>query len=156
MSFIVELNASANIFYLLKHLLLLNLVIFKLMCNNLIFDSVAAYLSLYPSSLQEPSRTTADNNSPSTTDERRRHEGNPLPLRGPIPSVGIHRCELAWCTPPSSPMLKPSWDLHCIASFTVGSHATTRASGAVTALVRASSASQDVSRCGLGRAGRWL
>jgi hypothetical protein len=38
MSLIVTLNASANIFYLLKNLLLLNLVIFKLKCNNLIFN----------------------------------------------------------------------------------------------------------------------
>jgi hypothetical protein len=38
MSLIIELNASANIFYLLNHLLLLNIVIFKLKCNNLIFN----------------------------------------------------------------------------------------------------------------------
>jgi hypothetical protein len=35
---VVELNASANIFNLLKHLLLLNLVIFKLECKNLIVN----------------------------------------------------------------------------------------------------------------------
>jgi hypothetical protein len=35
MSLIVELNTSANMFYLLKHLLLLILLIFKLKCNNL-------------------------------------------------------------------------------------------------------------------------
>jgi hypothetical protein len=46
MSLIVELNASINMFYLLKHLLLLNLVIFKLMCNNLTFNKI---LSLYAS-----------------------------------------------------------------------------------------------------------
>jgi hypothetical protein len=40
MSLIVELNASVNMFYLLKHLLLLNLVIFKLKCNNLIFNEI--------------------------------------------------------------------------------------------------------------------
>jgi hypothetical protein len=33
-SFDVELNASANVFYLLKHLLLLNLAIFKQKCNK--------------------------------------------------------------------------------------------------------------------------
>jgi hypothetical protein len=38
MSLIIELNASANAFYLLKHLLLLNLVIFKLKCHNLIVN----------------------------------------------------------------------------------------------------------------------
>jgi hypothetical protein len=36
-SLIVGLNVSANMFYLLKHILLLNLVIFKLKCNNLNF-----------------------------------------------------------------------------------------------------------------------
>jgi hypothetical protein len=40
MSLIIELNASANMFYLLKHLLLLILVIFKLKCNNLIFNEI--------------------------------------------------------------------------------------------------------------------
>jgi hypothetical protein len=40
MSFIVELNASTNMFYLLKHIPLLNLVIFKLKCNNLIFNEI--------------------------------------------------------------------------------------------------------------------
>jgi hypothetical protein len=40
MSLIVELNASTNVFYLLKHLLLLNLVIFKLKCNYLIFIEI--------------------------------------------------------------------------------------------------------------------
>jgi hypothetical protein len=35
MPFIIEWNASANMFYLLKHLLLLILVISKLKCNNL-------------------------------------------------------------------------------------------------------------------------
>jgi hypothetical protein len=50
MSLIVELNASANMFYFLKHLLLLNLVIFNLKCNNLIFNEIlilcASYMSL--------------------------------------------------------------------------------------------------------------
>jgi hypothetical protein len=46
MSLIVELNASANMLYLLKHLQLLNIVIFKLMCNNLTFNEI---LSLYAS-----------------------------------------------------------------------------------------------------------
>jgi hypothetical protein len=40
MSLIIVLNASANMFYLLKHLLLLNLVIFKLKCNNLTFNEI--------------------------------------------------------------------------------------------------------------------
>jgi hypothetical protein len=47
---VVELNASTNVFYLLKHLLLLNLVIFKLKCNNLIFNKImilnASYVCL--------------------------------------------------------------------------------------------------------------
>jgi hypothetical protein len=40
MPFIVELNFSTNMFYLLKHPLLLNLVIFKLKCNNLIVNEI--------------------------------------------------------------------------------------------------------------------
>jgi hypothetical protein len=40
MSLIAELNASTNVFYLLKQLLFLNLVIFKLKCNNLIFNEI--------------------------------------------------------------------------------------------------------------------
>jgi hypothetical protein len=44
---IVELNASANIFYLLKHLLLLNHVIFKLKCNNLILNEIMVLNALY-------------------------------------------------------------------------------------------------------------
>jgi hypothetical protein len=47
MSLIVELNASANIFYLLKHLLLLNHVIFKLKCNNLILNEIMVLNALY-------------------------------------------------------------------------------------------------------------
>jgi hypothetical protein len=50
MSLIIKLNASANIFYLLKHLLLLILVIFKLKCNKLIFNEIiilnASYVCL--------------------------------------------------------------------------------------------------------------
>jgi hypothetical protein len=34
-------------FYLLKHLLLLNLVIFKLKCNNLIFNGMMVLNALY-------------------------------------------------------------------------------------------------------------
>jgi hypothetical protein len=34
-------------FYLLKHLLLLNLVIFKLKCNNLIFNEITILNALY-------------------------------------------------------------------------------------------------------------
>jgi hypothetical protein len=47
MSLIVALNASTNMFYLLKHLLLLNLVIFKLKCNNLIFNEILVLYALY-------------------------------------------------------------------------------------------------------------
>jgi hypothetical protein len=50
MSLIIKLNASANMFYLLKHLLLLILVIFKLKCNKLIFNEIiilnASYVCL--------------------------------------------------------------------------------------------------------------
>jgi hypothetical protein len=38
MPLIIEWNASANMFYLLKHFLLLLIVIFKLKCNNLFFQ----------------------------------------------------------------------------------------------------------------------
>jgi hypothetical protein len=34
-------------FYLLKHLLLLNLIIFKLKCNNLIFNKILVLYALY-------------------------------------------------------------------------------------------------------------
>jgi hypothetical protein len=47
MSLIIELNASANMFYLLKHLMLLNLVIFKLKCNNLILNEIMILNALY-------------------------------------------------------------------------------------------------------------
>jgi hypothetical protein len=40
MPLIIEWNASANMFYLLKQLLLLNLIIFILKCNNLIFNEI--------------------------------------------------------------------------------------------------------------------
>jgi hypothetical protein len=40
-------NASANMFYLLKHLLLLILIIFKLKCNNLIFNEIVILNALY-------------------------------------------------------------------------------------------------------------
>jgi hypothetical protein len=46
MSLIIELNASTNMFYFLKHLLLLNLVIFKLKCNSFTLNEI---LSLYAS-----------------------------------------------------------------------------------------------------------
>jgi hypothetical protein len=56
-SYDVELNASANKFYLLKHLLLLNLIIFKLKCNNLTFNEMlilyASYVCLLHSSFIE-------------------------------------------------------------------------------------------------------
>jgi hypothetical protein len=47
MSLILELNASANVFYLLKHLLLLNLVIFKLKCNDLIVNQIMVLHASY-------------------------------------------------------------------------------------------------------------
>jgi hypothetical protein len=46
MPLIIELNAFTNMFHLLKHILLLNLVIFKLKCNDLTFNEI---LSLYAS-----------------------------------------------------------------------------------------------------------
>jgi hypothetical protein len=50
MPLIVELNASADVFYFLNHLLLLNLLIFKLKCNNLIVNKIlilnASYVCL--------------------------------------------------------------------------------------------------------------
>jgi hypothetical protein len=46
MSLIIKLNASANMFYLLKHLRLLNLVNLKPMCNNLTFNE---FMCLYDS-----------------------------------------------------------------------------------------------------------
>jgi hypothetical protein len=47
MSLIVELNASTNMFYLLKHHLLLHLVIFKLKYNNLIFNEIMIFNASY-------------------------------------------------------------------------------------------------------------
>jgi hypothetical protein len=47
MSLIIELNVSANMFYLLKHLLLLNLAIFKLKCNNLNFNEILVLYASY-------------------------------------------------------------------------------------------------------------
>jgi hypothetical protein len=59
MSLIVECNASANMFYLLKHLLLLIFVIFKLKCNNLIFNEImilnTSYVCLHAFSLHRES-----------------------------------------------------------------------------------------------------
>jgi hypothetical protein len=43
----IELNASTNMFYLLKKLLLLNLVILKLKCNTLIFNEILVLFALY-------------------------------------------------------------------------------------------------------------
>jgi hypothetical protein len=57
MSLIVELNASVNMFYLLKHLLLLNLIIFKLKFNDLIVNKImvlnASYVCLLHSRFVE-------------------------------------------------------------------------------------------------------
>jgi hypothetical protein len=57
MSLIVELNASINIFYLLKHYLLLNLIIFKLKCINLVSNEIlildASYVCLLHSCFVE-------------------------------------------------------------------------------------------------------
>jgi hypothetical protein len=51
MPLIIERNASTNMFYLLKNLLLLILVIFKLKCNNLILNEImvlnASYVCLH-------------------------------------------------------------------------------------------------------------
>jgi hypothetical protein len=51
MPLIVEWNASVNMFYLLKNILLLILVIFKLKCNNLILNEIivlnASYVCLH-------------------------------------------------------------------------------------------------------------
>jgi hypothetical protein len=59
MSLTVERNASANMFYLLKNLLLLILVIFKLKCNKLILKEImvlnASYVCLYAFSLHRES-----------------------------------------------------------------------------------------------------
>jgi hypothetical protein len=59
MSLIIEWNASANMFYLLKNLLLLIIVIFKLICNNLIFNEIivlnASYVCLHAFSLRRES-----------------------------------------------------------------------------------------------------
>jgi hypothetical protein len=47
MSLIIEINASAKMFYLLKHLLLLYLVIFKSSYNNLIFTLIMVLYASY-------------------------------------------------------------------------------------------------------------
>jgi hypothetical protein len=47
MSLIIELNASINILYLLKHHLLLNLIIFKLKCINLVFNEILILYAPY-------------------------------------------------------------------------------------------------------------
>jgi hypothetical protein len=43
----VEFNISTKIFYLLEQLLLLNLVIFKPKCNNLILNEIIVLNALY-------------------------------------------------------------------------------------------------------------
>jgi hypothetical protein len=57
MPLILEWNPSTNMFYLLRYLLLLNLVIFKLKCNNLIFNETmvlnASYVCLLHSRFVE-------------------------------------------------------------------------------------------------------
>jgi hypothetical protein len=59
MPLIVECNASANMFYLLKSLLLLILIIFILKCNNLILNEIrvlnASYVCLHAFSLHRES-----------------------------------------------------------------------------------------------------
>jgi hypothetical protein len=59
MSLIIEWNASTIIFYLLKNLLILIMIIFKLKCNNLIFNEImilnASYVCLYAFSLRQES-----------------------------------------------------------------------------------------------------
>jgi hypothetical protein len=47
MSLIVEWNAYANMFYFLKNLLLLIMVILKLKCNNLFFNEIMVLNALY-------------------------------------------------------------------------------------------------------------
>jgi hypothetical protein len=95
-------------------------------------DSIAPHLPLYPPPLHR--RELPDHHRPSTADERHRRKGNPLPLRCPIPSLGVYCRELAWCTPPSFPMLEPLWNLHRIASFTAGSHIATHTPSVVIVL----------------------
>jgi hypothetical protein len=59
MSLIIEWNASTNMSYLLKNLLLLILVIFKLKCNNWVFKEImvlnASYVCLHAFSLHRES-----------------------------------------------------------------------------------------------------
>jgi hypothetical protein len=59
MPLIVEWNASTNMFYLLKDLLFLMLVIFKLKCYNIIFNEImvlnASYVCLHAFSLRRES-----------------------------------------------------------------------------------------------------
>jgi hypothetical protein len=59
MSLIIEWNAFANMFYLLKNILLLIMVIFKLKCNNLIFNEImilnASFVCLHAFSLHRES-----------------------------------------------------------------------------------------------------
>jgi hypothetical protein len=59
MLLIIEWNISANMFYLLKHLLLLILVMFKIKCNNLIFNEIivlnASYMCLHAFSVHRES-----------------------------------------------------------------------------------------------------
>jgi hypothetical protein len=59
MRLIVEWNVSANMFYLLKNLLLVILVISKLKCNNLIFNEIMilniSYVCLHTFSLYQES-----------------------------------------------------------------------------------------------------
>jgi hypothetical protein len=47
MSLIIELNVSANMFYLLKYLLLHNLVIFKIKYNYLIINEIIVLNASY-------------------------------------------------------------------------------------------------------------
>jgi hypothetical protein len=59
MPLIVEWNASVNMFYLLKNIRLLILIIFKLKCNNLILNEImiliASYVCLHVFSLRRES-----------------------------------------------------------------------------------------------------
>jgi hypothetical protein len=59
MSLFIEWNTSANMFYFLKHLMCLILVIYKLKCNNLIFNEImilnASYVCLHAFSLRRES-----------------------------------------------------------------------------------------------------
>jgi hypothetical protein len=114
MLLIIEWNASTNMFYLLKNLLLLILVIFKLKCNNLILNEIivlnASYVCLYAFSLHrespdsDPGRRTPHFWGGSVTIGRPDSAGEE---RGSSPaSPRVER--LRWAGP-----LRSGWVEHC-------------------------------------------